>query len=78
MTQAMATLPAIPQRTAEALRAAPAPITQPVPGGGAAGVPFEKIASMQGVVQLDKLDDTHSIVISRAGANMNLEALILP
>jgi hypothetical protein len=55
-----------------------APITQPVPGGGAAGVPFEKIASMQGVVQLDKLDDTHSIVISRAGANMNLEALILP
>ena len=30
MSQAIITLPATPQRTAEARRAAPAPITQPV------------------------------------------------
>ena len=30
MTQAIATSPAMPQRTADARRAAPAPITQPV------------------------------------------------
>jgi len=47
-------------------------ITAPV--GGTAGVPFEKIASMTDVQQMDRLDATRGIVI----ANGNLTAVILP
>ena len=39
-----------------------------------AGVPFEKVPSMQGVTQLDKLDATHTIVLNGA----NLQAVELP
>jgi hypothetical protein len=53
------------------------PITAPV--GGTAGVPFEKIATMVNVLQLDLLDATRSIVISRGESGaLNLEAVILP
>jgi hypothetical protein len=48
--------------------------------GGTAGVPFEKIASMANVLQLDRLDATHSIVLARAAAagTLDLEVVILP
>ena len=44
-----------------------------------AGVPFEKVASMTGIEQLDKLDDNNSLVIARtAGGGINLQAVPLP
>ena len=54
-----------------------APITTPVetPTGG---VPFERIASMQGIEQLDLLNAQSSIVISRANGGLNLQVLPLP
>jgi len=53
------------------------PITTPVKGTG--GVPFETIASMTGIEQLDLLDATRSIVIARsADGRRNLSAVVLP
>ena len=47
--------------------------------GGTAGVPYEKIASMTGVEQLDKLDANRSIVIATtATGDRNLTAVQLP
>jgi len=44
-----------------------------------AGVPYETIESMTGVVQLDLLDATHSIVLTQTESGaLNLEAVILP
>jgi len=53
------------------------PITERV--GGTAGVPFERIASMAGVQQMDLLDAQRTIVIAKAtdGA-LNLTAVVLP
>jgi hypothetical protein len=54
------------------------PITTPVESE-TAGVPFEKVASMMGIEQLDKLDDTTAIVISRStGGGINLQTVPLP
>lgn len=54
-----------------------APITTPVttPTGG---VPFETIASMKGIEQLDLLDASRAIVMARASGALNLEVLPLP
>jgi hypothetical protein len=42
-------------------------------------VPFEKVASMTGIEQMDKLDDQRSIVIARhASGGLNLQVLPLP
>ncbi len=47
--------------------------------GGTAGVAFETIASMTGILQLDLLDATHSVVISGPAAGpFNLQTVILP
>jgi hypothetical protein len=54
-----------------------APITEPVttPTGG---IPYETIASMQGVEQLDVLNAQSSVVIARTGGALNLQVLPLP
>ena len=52
------------------------PITAAVRGTG--GVPFETVASMIGIEQLDLLDLTRSIVIARGQAGRNLQTIILP
>jgi len=52
------------------------PITAPV--GGTAGVTVERITSMAGVQQLDKLDDQRTVLIARAetgGVNLSTAAL---
>jgi len=54
-----------------------APITTPVTSE-TGGVPFEKVASMTGIEQLDKLDDQRSIVIARNATGVNLQVLPLP
>ena len=44
-----------------------------------AGVPFETIASMQGVRQLDLLDASRAmLLVEAAGGGFNLEAAALP
>ncbi len=54
-----------------------APITEPVPDTG--GVPFETIASMQGVRQLDLLNSSQAmLLVDAAGGGLNLEAAALP
>jgi hypothetical protein len=55
-----------------------APITTPVETE-TGGVPFEKVTSMTGIMQLDKLDDDNTIVIAQASAGVqNLQVLPLP
>jgi len=55
-----------------------AAITAPVESE-TGGIAYEKIASMQGIEQLDKLDDQNSIVIARASSGaMNLQVVPLP
>ena len=55
-----------------------APITAPVKDSETAGVPYETVASMHGIEQLDKLDDARSIVIARDGTGVALKAVPLP
>lgn len=44
-----------------------------------AGIAYETIATMKGIVQLDLLNDTHSLVLARTEAGaLNLEAVPLP
>jgi hypothetical protein len=52
-------------------------ITSQIPDTG--GVPFETIAAMKGVQQLDLLDSSHALLLVQ-GANgvLNLEAAALP
>jgi hypothetical protein len=57
--------------------AAASAITSPV-AAETAGVPYETIASMKGVEQLDLLDAQNSIVISRAASGLNLQIVPLP
>jgi hypothetical protein len=58
--------------------ASASPITTPVETE-TAGVPFEKVTSMTGIEQLDKLDDNTSIVIARnSSGGINLKTLPLP
>ena len=42
------------------------------------GVPFQLVASMTGIEQLDKLDDNNSIVIARTSDALHLRVLPLP
>jgi hypothetical protein len=43
------------------------------------GVPFEKVTSMTGILQLEKLDDNNSIVIAQASSGaLNLQVVPLP
>jgi hypothetical protein len=54
--------------------ASQAPITEPV-REGTAGIGYETIKSMTDVVQLDLLDATHSIVVTKSGS---LQTIALP
>jgi hypothetical protein len=53
------------------------PITAPVTSE-TGGVPFEKVTTMAGVVQLDLLDAGHSIVIAGNDSALNLRSVDLP
>ena len=56
--------------------ASAAPITERV--GGTAGVPFETVASLTGIEQLDLLDAMKAMVIVKAATSRTLTAVILP
>ena len=54
-------------------------ITKPVGGGGTAGVKFEKVESLEGVVQLDKLDADHALIVVKGKDNaLSLKTIALP
>lgn len=53
------------------------PITAKVPEG-TAGVKYETITSLTGIVQLDLLDATHTIVLARTPTGTNLQFVVLP
>ena len=54
-------------------------LTEPVRGGGVAGQTYETIDSLQGVVQLDKLNDSHALVVIRTDNEaMSLKSVPLP
>jgi hypothetical protein len=53
-----------------------APITARV--GGTAGVPYETIQAMTGVLQMDLLDAQRTIVIARDGSALKLQVVALP
>ena len=43
------------------------------------GVPFEKVTTMTGIEQLDKLDEKNSLVVARnAAGGVNLQVVALP
>jgi hypothetical protein len=45
---------------------------------GTAGVPFETVATLKGVQQLDLLDATHALVLQEADGALNLQSIPLP
>lgn len=54
-------------------------ITSPIKGGGTAGQEYETISNLQGVVQLDRLDDARAVVlIQEENGKMNLKTIDLP
>jgi len=53
------------------------PITTPVTRE-TGGIPYETIASMRGIEQMDLLDAQNSIVLARTQAGLNLQVVPLP
>jgi hypothetical protein len=54
-------------------------ITEPVSGGGTKGQAYETIESLKGVMQLDRLSDTHALLLVRNESGVhNLESIALP
>ncbi|WP_437204438.1 hypothetical protein [Planctomicrobium sp. SH664] len=53
-------------------------LTEPVPGGGTAGQPFEQITELEGTVQLDSLDDRQAVVVVKKGDELTLKTVPLP
>jgi hypothetical protein len=54
-------------------------LTEHVTGGGKAGLPYETVQDLKGVIQLDKLDKDHALLLvqSESGAK-DLKAIQLP
>jgi hypothetical protein len=48
------------------------------PSSATAGVKYETISDLKGVMQLDKLDDTHAILLVKNGAGVDLKTIDLP
>lgn len=54
-------------------------ITKPVGGGGVAGQAFETVAGLKGVDHLDKLDETHAVILTRTeSGQVDLKTIQLP
>jgi hypothetical protein len=53
-------------------------ITQHIRGGGKAGLPYDTVAGLQGVVHLDKLDKDHALILTNTPSGMNLDTIALP
>ena len=54
-------------------------LTEPVRGGGVAGQTFETIKELEGVVQLDRLNNDHAIVVVQSSpTSQDLRTVVLP
>lgn len=53
-------------------------LSEPVRGGGAAGQGFETVDSLQGVVQMDKLNDSHAVVLMDNDGKLDMKTVELP
>lgn len=53
-------------------------LTEPVRGGGTAGQGFASVESMNGVLQMDKLNETHAVVLMDDHGTLNLKTVPLP
>lgn len=53
-------------------------ITEPVRGGGAAGQKYETIEAWKNIVQLDKLNETHAVVLIQNDDQFDLKTVELP
>lgn len=53
-------------------------LTEPVRGGGVAGQTYETVESWKNVIQLDKLNDTHAVILIEDGDQVNLKSVELP
>lgn len=54
-------------------------LTEPVKGGGTAGVPFSKVEPMTGILQLAKLGETHGVILRETeGKRLSLATIELP
>jgi hypothetical protein len=54
-------------------------LTEPVKGGGTAGQPYETISELQGVEQLDLLNETHAVILAKTKTGgLDLSTVALP
>jgi hypothetical protein len=54
-------------------------ITEPIRGGGKAGLTYDTLTDLKGVEHLDKLDDTHAVLLVRNDdKTLKLQAIALP
>ncbi|HKI33216.1 MAG TPA: hypothetical protein VKA46_15295 [Gemmataceae bacterium] len=53
-------------------------ITEPVKGGGTAGVGYETIKDLKGVEHLAKLDKDHALILVKKDGSQNLDTIELP
>jgi hypothetical protein len=53
-------------------------ITTPIKGGGKAGLTYDTLKDLQGVEQLDKVGESHAILLVRADGKARLETIALP
>jgi hypothetical protein len=53
-------------------------ITKRIGGGGTAGLPYDSITGLKGVVQLAKLDSQHALILVDKSGALNLETIDLP
>ncbi|TWU04506.1 hypothetical protein [Stieleria varia] len=53
-------------------------LTDPVKGGGTAGQPFETIAGLDNVLQMDRLDENHAVLLTGTDGSWALKQIELP
>ena len=53
-------------------------LTERVSGGGKAGQAYSTVESLNGVVQMDKLNDGHAVVLLEQNGKLNLKTVVLP
>ena len=53
-------------------------LTEPVRDGNTAGLKYDTVKELEGVMQLDKLSDTQAILLVKSDSGLNLQAVALP
>jgi len=53
-------------------------LTEPVRGGGTAGLKYDSVKDLKGVEQLDKLGDKQAVLLVKTESGLNLQTIALP